>query len=74
MVKVSELEIWFDKEGDFLELTTSHKKGFFRDLGKGVFERVDTKGNVIGIAIFNMRKRQLKEEKIKLPLKLAFEK
>ncbi len=33
-----------------------------------VFERVDTKGNIIGFAIFNFSKRATpKEEKIELP-------
>ena len=62
------MNIWFDKEADFLEITTSNKKGFFRDKGRDIFERVDTKGNIIGFAIFNFSKRsKLREEQIELP-------
>jgi uncharacterized protein YuzE len=64
------LSIWFDEEGDFLEFSISNKKGFFRDLGNEIFERVDEKGNVLGIAIFNMKKRKGKDEKISLPIKM----
>ena len=65
------MTVWFDKEGDFLEISINGKrKGFFKDLGNDVFERVDSKGNVIGFAIFNFSKRSLKENKIKLPVKL----
>lgn len=71
---MGEVVVWFDKEGDFLELTTeSRRKGHFKDVGDDVFERVDEKGNVIGFAIFNFTKRAaLKDEKIELPVKLKF--
>lgn len=65
------MSVWFDKEGDFLEFCIDgKKKGFFRDLGNDIFERVDLKGNVLGFGIFNFIKRSLKEEKIKLPVKV----
>ena len=53
------LNIWFDKEGDFLELTIGKPvKGFFRELGNDMLERVDAKtGKVIGFSILNFSKR-----------------
>jgi len=63
--------IWFDKEGDYLEFSIDGKrKGYFKDLGNDIFERVDSKGNILGFAIFNFSKRSLKEKKLKLPVKL----
>lgn len=62
------MNIWFDKEGDFLEISMSNKRGFFRPKKNDVFERVDTKGNVIGFAIFNFSKRaKPKEQTIEMP-------
>ncbi len=67
------LSVWFDKEGDFLELTIGKPvKGFFREIGNDVLERVDAKtGKVIGFSILNFSKRfdKLKETKrFELPL------
>ncbi len=34
------LNIWFDKEGDFLELTVGKPvKGFFKEIGDDILER-----------------------------------
>lgn len=66
------MNIWFDKDGDFLEITTSNRKGFFRPKKNDIFERVDTKGNIIGFAIFNFSKRTtLKEERVELPFQFT---
>ena len=66
-----QMNVWFDKKSDFLEISMSNKKGFFKDVGDDVFERVDKKGNIIGFAIFNFTKRTKKgEDKVKLPFKM----
>lgn len=67
------LNIWFDKEGDFLELTIGKPvKGFFKEIGDDMLERVDAKtGKVIGFSILNFSKRfdKLKETKrLQLPV------
>ena len=65
------MNVWFDKKADFLEISMSNKKGFFKDVGDDVFERVDKKGNIIGFAIFNFSKRtKNKEEKVNLPFRM----
>ena len=62
------MSVWYDKEGDFLEVTFQEAKGYMRDLGDDVFERVDGQGNVIGFAIFNFSQRDQKA--IEVPLDL----
>jgi uncharacterized protein YuzE len=57
------MKVWFDEEGDFLEITFANRKGTFREFGHDVYERVDARGNVIGIAVFNFRKRDRKRSK-----------
>lgn len=42
------LSVWFDEEGDFLEVSLDHEKGSFNDPGNGVFERVNEDGETIG--------------------------
>ena len=67
------LNIWFDKKGDFLELTIGKPvKGFFKEIGNDMLQRVDAKtGKVIGFSILNFSKRfdKLKETKrLELPI------
>jgi len=38
------------------------EKGFFRDIGDDIWERVDEKGEIMGLAILNFRKRAEKGE------------
>lgn len=67
------LNIWFDKEGDFLEIMLIKGKGFFRDIGDDIWESVDEKGKITGIAVLNFRKRAEKG-KIELPYRLNLSK
>jgi uncharacterized protein YuzE len=67
---MSGLSVWYDEEGDYLELTRTDKQGHFVDLGNGVFERVDEDGETIGIAVLNVSARNQRE----LPFDVTFEK
>lgn len=62
------LLVWFDEEGDFLEVTLDQKQGSFKDLGSGIFERIDGDGNTIGFAILNLEDRSERE----LPFEAEF--
>ena len=68
------MNIYYDEEGYFLEIGMGKStEGYFKNRGKGVFERVDVKTNkVIGIAIMGFKKRtgKLKSIEVSLPLKL----
>lgn len=67
--RVARLKVWFDEEGDFLEVTFAKRKGLFRSIGPDIFERVDAKGKVIGFAIFNFLKHDRKT--VEIPLEEA---
>ncbi len=68
------LRIWFDEEGDFLEIMLVGKvRGFFRDVGDDIWERGDEKGKIRGVAILNFRRRAEKGE-IELPYRLKLSK
>ncbi len=69
------MQLYYDKEGDFLEINVgSYTRGYFRNLGKGIFERVDEKTKkVMGIAILGFMKRTEKLKDIKIPLPVQLE-
>ena len=49
------VNVWFDPEGDFLEVTFSSDPGYMRETDRdAVMERVDTQGNVIGFSILKV--------------------
>lgn len=63
-----EITVWYDKEGDYLEIIFEKKKGYFRETDKdAVMEKVDEKGNVIGISILGISK--FKDEPLSLSIK-----
>ena len=68
------LNLYYDEEGDFLELHIGdYTDGHFRNLGKGVFERIDKKTKkVTGIAIMGFKKRTegLKDIRVSLPTEI----
>jgi len=65
---MGKMRVWYDKEGDFLEVTFRDAKGYMRDLGDDIFERVDEQGTVVGFAIFNFSKRD--RQVVEVPLEL----
>ncbi|MCX9014679.1 MAG: DUF2283 domain-containing protein [Candidatus Methanoperedens sp.] len=57
-----EIKIWYDKEGDYLEVLFEKKAGYFKETeNDAVMEKVDTKGNVIGFSILKVS--ALKQER-----------
>ncbi len=51
------VKVWFDKEGDFLEVRFSDKAGYLRETDQdAVMERVDEQGNVLGFTVMAVSK------------------
>ncbi len=49
------VKVWFDKEGDFLEVTFAERPGYMRATPHdAVMERVDEQGKVIGFSILRI--------------------
>jgi len=47
--------IWFDREGDFLEVIFEQREGWFRETTDDrVMEKVDAEGNVIGFSVLRV--------------------
>jgi uncharacterized protein YuzE len=50
-----ELKVWYDKEGDYLEVLLGVQKGYFRETeNDAVMKKVDEEGNVIGFSILKV--------------------
>ena len=48
-----QIKVWFDGEGDYLEVLFERKAGHFRETSNdAVMEKIDENGNVIGFSIF----------------------
>ena len=65
-----EIMIWYDSEGDYLEVIFERKEGYFRETeNDAVMEKVDNEGNIIGFSILKVS--ALKEQK---PLSIELKK
>jgi len=62
------MRVWFDREGDYLEIVFTQAKGYFREIDDDIYERVDKQGKLIGFAIFNFTKRDKRE--VEIPFEL----
>lgn len=62
------MRVWYDVEGDFLEILFRDGKGFFREIGEDIFERVDSQGNLLGYAFFNVTRHE--RQALAVPLEI----
>lgn len=61
------IKLWYDKEGDFLEVSFEKKVGFFRQTkNDAVMEKIDDKGNVLGFSVMNVSKLAKKPLQVSL--------
>ena len=61
------IKVWYDSEGDYLEVIFEQKAGYFRATGNDqVMEKVDEEGNVLGVSVLNVS--ALKEQPIEVAL------
>ena len=62
------MRIWYDQEGDLLEITFRDAKGSPREIGDDVFERVDEQGNLLGYTLLNVTHHERQDWTIPLDL------
>ena len=49
------LKLWYDKEGDYLEVIFDKKEGYFRETKcDQVMEKIDRSGNILGFSILKV--------------------
>ena len=62
-----EIKVWYDKEGDYLEVLFEKKAGYFKETeNDAVMEKVDEEGNIIGFSILKVS--VLKEKPLSISL------
>ena len=55
LFKSNQIKVWFDKEGDYLEVLFENKKGYFKETkNDAVMEKIDAEGNVISFSVLNV--------------------
>jgi len=61
------IKLWYDPEGDYLEVLFESKAGFFRETeNEQVMEKVDQKGNIIGFSVLKVSKLRKKPLEVAL--------
>ncbi len=56
---VSNVKVYFDKEGDYLEVTFSDQPGYMRETeNEAIRSRVDQDGNLLGFSVLGVSKLQ----------------
>lgn len=49
------VKIWYDSEGDYLEVIFDQKPGYFRETANDqVMEKVDESGNILGFSVLKV--------------------
>ena len=49
------VKIWFDREGDFLEVIFDQREGYFRETENDqVMEKVDVEGRILGFSVLRV--------------------
>ena len=62
------LRVWYDREGDYLEVVFEDAPATLEEVGDDVFERRTADGRVVGFAVFNVSRHD--RDKLTLPLRL----
>lgn len=61
------VKLWYDKQGDYLEVSFARKAGFFRQTkNDAVMEKIDDKGNILGFSVLNVSKLSQKPLQVSL--------
>ncbi|MBI3895088.1 MAG: DUF2283 domain-containing protein [Acidobacteria bacterium] len=49
------VRLWYDPEGDYLEVIFEQKEGYFRETKNDqVMEKVDAEGNILGFSVLRV--------------------
>ena len=60
------MKVWYDQEGDILEVTFDDVPAFLEEVNDDIFERRTVDGRVVGITVMNFSKHD--RAKLILPL------
>jgi uncharacterized protein YuzE len=63
---MARMKVWYDREGDYLEVTFEDAPASMEEIEDDVFERRTPDGRVVGFAVFNFSQHD--RDKLTLPL------
>jgi len=63
------MKVWYDREGDFLEVTFEDVPAVMDEVAEDVFERRTPEGRIVGFAVFNFSQHD--RDKLTLPLEVT---
>lgn len=63
------MKIWYDREGDYLEITFEDAPAALEEIEDDIFERRTTDGRVIGLAVFNFSQHD--RDSLQIPLTVS---
>lgn len=66
---MAEVKLWYDQEGDFLEVTFADDPAFLEEIEDDVFERRTTDGRIVGFAVMNFSRHN--RDNLRLPFALT---
>ncbi len=66
---MAEVKVWYDREGDFLEVIFEDAPASLEEVNNDVFERRTPDGRVIGFAVLNFSHHD--RDKLSLPITLT---
>lgn len=60
------VKVWYDREGDFMEITFEDVPASLEEIDDDLFERRTPDGRIVGFAVFNFSKHD--RDSLRLPL------
>jgi uncharacterized protein YuzE len=63
------MKVWYDRDGDFLEVTFEDARAVTDEIAEDVFERRTVDGRVVGIVVFNFSQHD--RDSLTLPLEVT---
>lgn len=65
-VRMAEMKVWYDREGDLLEVMFEDVAAYSQELEDDIFERRSLDGRVVGFSVLNFSKHD--RDRLTLPL------
>jgi hypothetical protein len=66
---MAEVKVWYDREGDILEVVFEDAPAYVEELDEDVFERRTPQGRIVGFTVLNFSKHD--RDKLTLPLAIT---
>jgi hypothetical protein len=66
---MAEVKLWYDREGDVLEVIFEDAPAYMEELNEDVFERRTPEGRIVGFTVLNFSKHD--RDKLTLPMAIT---